>query len=471
MKLNKTAKISILCASVLVFSFGVTTAVRTISFYKPKALDSVKISQIQTEIDALLDQKYPRRTEILKSLPYSTKPAELDVWAENAICIDVENGNIIYEKDADKVIPPASMTKLFLMYVVFEEIRKGTVKLDDVIPLVPESWASHMMPHSSLMFLGENQRVTLDELLMGLSICSGNDASYAIAYHISGGMDAFIEKMNEEARRLGLKNTHFVESSGYSELNTTTPREMAVFCREYLFRFPESIKYHSALSFTYPKEHNLAPEDVGKPREQDFSNGFPDHITMPITQKNTNPLLGVLSGCDGLKTGYIDESGYNLALTCRRNGLRFLSVTMKGPGTTVSEGQKGRVHDGEEIMEWAYKTFDEYKNPLLLRPYVIPVFNAVYPRINLVPAYKPESLLVPRIIAKNAEKASDEVKIELDVPETLNGKIEKGGEYGSIKYVLNGYVLETVPLVAERELKKANFWLCAADFLAKILYK
>ena len=144
---------------------------------------------------------------------------------------------------------------------------------------------------------------------------------------------------------------------------------------------------------------------------------------------------------------------------------------MKGPGNSTSEGQQGRIHDGTEIMEWAFRTFSEYKNQAVLRSYEIPVFNASYSRINLVPAYKPESLLVPKVIARNPERAAEEVEVRLDLPKSLKGHIEKGREYGSIKYVLNGNVLETIPLVAQRDLKKANFWLCSADFLAEILYR
>ena len=136
------------------------------------------------------------------------------------------------------------------------------------------------------MFLGKGQNVTLEELLLGLSICSGNDAAYALAYITCGSMETFVERMNQVAENLGLQNTHFVESSGYSENNTTTAKEMAAFCRIYIKNHPESIKrFHSVLDFTYPKKHNLADGDVIQ--AQDFSKGIPEHITMPVTQKNT----------------------------------------------------------------------------------------------------------------------------------------------------------------------------------------
>ncbi|MBQ5472864.1 MAG: D-alanyl-D-alanine carboxypeptidase [Treponema sp.] len=468
--MKKILKRSLIISGIsLAALYFLTVGIRAIQIRKINTLPVLTQEQA-LELDTFLDANYPERTQILKSLPYSTKPVELDVWAKSAIAIDATNGNILYEKNADQIIPPASMTKLVVMYVVFQEIATGRISLEDVVPLTPDTWACNMPPHSSLMFLGKNQKVTLEELMLGLAIASGNDASHAIANYVSGGMDNFIQRMNEEVKKLGLVNTHFVETSGYSEENLTTAREMASFAKIYLEHYPESLaKFHSALSIKYPQEHNLAPETKNWSREQDFSQGFPQYITMPIYQKNTNPLLGKLAGCDGLKTGYIDESGYNLALTAKRNDMRILSVTMGGPGNSVNEGQAGRVHDGTNIMEWAFSTFDEYKNPLVLREYKIPLTGARKTRINLVPAFKPEALTVPRFIAENPQNASDEVKINIDVPEKLKGTVKCGTPYGYIEYTLNGISLEKIPLVCDRTIKRNLLWIRFADLIAQVV--
>ena len=434
----------------LILSFGI----RSILFFNGTRDAPEKAAGLNAELERLLDDSYPQRKALVSSLPYNTVLPELSVLAESAICIDFSNGSVIYEKDADRVIPPASMTKLFLMYVVFTEIEKGRVSEKDIIPIAKEGYACNMMPHSSLMFLGKNQVVTLEELLMGLSVCSGNDASYAIAYYLYGSMEKFIERMNEEVEKLGLTHTHFVESSGYSELNVTTAREMAIFCREYLTRFPGAIRYHSIPSFSYPKEKNLAPEDRGKERTQDFTNGFPEHITMEIEQKNTNPLLPVLEGCDGIKTGYIDESGYNLALTAKRDNLRFISITMKGPGNSTQEGQAGRVHDGKEIMEWAFNTFTDYHYSDFPEVYM-PVLGPFQTHAVLKCAYKPSALTVPRAIAKNPWHAESEVTRNVVVPAYLKGNIKAGEAYGYVEYSVGSYVLEKIPLVSDRTLKNA----------------
>lgn len=469
-KLNKKTVIRALEAAgcVIAFSFAVTTGIRAYTLHRPKPLLPLSENQ-KIELELSLNEQYPQRNNILRPLPYPVRPAELDIGAKAAIAIDESNGCVLYEKNADEVIPPASMTKLVVLYVVFQEIATGRISLEDQIPLPPETWACNMPPHSSLMFLGKNHIVTLEEIMLGSAICSGNDAAYALANYVSDGMDKFIERMNQEVQSLGLTHTHFVEASGYSEENTTTAREMAAFARIYLNRYPESLyKFHSKLSFTYPQEHNLPWEDRALPKTQDFSHGLPERITMPIYQKNTNPLLGILEGCDGLKTGYIDESGYNLALTAKRDNTRIISITMGGQGTNTAEGQAGRVHDGTEIMEWAFATFKDYRNPLLLRAYSIPLICAGAQRINLIPAYQPQALTVPVIAAQNKENPLDDVKINLVLPEIIKGKTTAGEKYGAIEYWLGEHLLESIPLVSERTQKKANFWISAADMLASL---
>ncbi|MCQ2576842.1 MAG: D-alanyl-D-alanine carboxypeptidase [Treponema sp.] len=450
-----------LAALLLVFlSFTAVRAYQYKNFRSAAELSEVQLQNLQDYLQSTYSENY----EILQNLPYSISKPNLDVWAKSAILLDTSNGNIIYEKNADEIIPPASMTKLFSMYVVEQEIEAGNLSYDDIIPLPPESWACNMPPHSSLMFLGEGQRVTLEELLLGLSICSGNDAAYALAYTICGNMEDFVERMNKIAEDLGLENTHFVESSGYSELNTTTAREMAAFCCKYLQKYPESLaRYHSVQKFTYPKERNLAPGD--SLRAQDFSNGFPRHITMSITQRNTNPLLGILDGVDGLKTGYIDESGYNLSLTARRNGNRFLSVTMGGPGNSSSEGQAGRVHDGKELMNWAFKTFADFDMGLYTHPYFVKAYCASEKGINIVPAYEPSHLTVPYISGDNVEESVANVKVAVDINKNHWGAVEQGEICGYLRFYLDEYLLQEIPLVADRDLKKANFIIAASDKL------
>ena len=457
MKKTRLIKISVISSIplILVLAFFIFVGARKSAFSKLVAAEPVAFEQ-------------KKNTKLLQDLPYTLPDLGIDVGADSAILIDVSNGCVIWEKNADKVIPPASMTKLFAMYVVEKEVAAGRLHYDDIIPLPPECWACNMPPHSSLMFLGEGQVVSLEELLLGLSICSGNDAAYALAYAVCGSMEEFVNRMNEVAWQAGLSHTHFVESSGYSEENLTTAREMAAFCRLYIMEHPDSLRrFHSVSSFTYPKERNMAPGD--RYGSQDWSNGLPRHITMGITQENTNPLLGKLAGCDGLKTGYIDESGYNLALTVVRDGTRFLSVTMGGKGRDSREGQQGRINDGTAIMETAFGIFRDYDLSDVEESYFIKVYGSKTKAINLLPAVELEPLCVPFVTGASIAENLQNVKVTITMPDYLQGEINQGAEYGQIKITLGDYILQTIPLIADRSTQKAGFITCLADYVIKAL--
>lgn len=435
--------------------------------------------------NALREKKFERSKTVHK-LPYETIPAELNINAESAILINADTGDILYEKNADEFIPPASMTKVFLMYTVFQKIHEGKASLDDVVPLPEETWASHMPPHSSLMFLGKGQIVTLRELLQGLAVCSGNDASHAIALYLFGSEEKFIETVNDEIKKCGLEKTKIVEPSGYSEENLTTAREMAAFARIYITKFPESLKdFHSLKKFVYPKPENIAKEDAGKP-VQDLSKGHPDSIWSGLEQENTNKLLKTLEGCDGLKTGYIDESGYNLSLTAVRNGERYISVTMKGPGGRYADGEKLRQKDGRTLMEFAFDNFVEikadekidseyfinekmtgYENSSdICKKYirfitpVIGTKNILTGSANTAGLIVPYEIntVVPKFFNGKEVDALNDLKVEIEREIIIFGPVKTGDKFGSIKVFVKDILIEEVPLVCDRTInKKSNF--------------
>lgn len=389
---------------------------------------------------------------IVSALPYPVTPADLTVHSGSAILIDAATGSILYEKNADAVIPPASMTKLVVMYVVFQEIATGRISLDDIVPLPPESWAVNAPPQSSLMFLAEGQRVTLRELLLGLAVASGNDAAVAVAHYVSGSVDKFIERMNHEMEILGLEKTRFVEPSGYSELNLTTPREFAAFARVYLSRYPESLEaFHSQPSITYPQEHNL-PE-WHQDKEQ------------AIFQQSTNKLLGVLPGCDGLKTGFIYESGYNLSLTAQRGKTRFISITMKGPGTGSVEGNRYRVADGTTLMEWAFSCFATHFKQAI-KPMSVPVLGGGKNKVSVAPAHT-TPLTVPALFKEQSPSmAASAITTQISIPAYVHAPLQTGDVVGKVSYVLGDVVLEEVPLIAVAPVEKGNGFKQLVDKLA-----
>ncbi|MBQ8013738.1 MAG: D-alanyl-D-alanine carboxypeptidase [Treponema sp.] len=438
--------LGVIIFAVLICTFLVYSA----TFTNPENVMPLSDEEILS-LNEKLDSAYPeKRTAILKELPYSATKANLDVWAGSAILIDASNGCVLFEKNADQIIPPASIAKLFVMYIVFKDVEAGKFSLDDVVPLPERSWAINMPSDASLMFLGQGQVVTLRELLKGLAVASGNDAALAVAAYISGSTKAFVGRMNEECAALGLKHTHFVEPSGYDEHNVTTARELAAFCCEYIRRFPQGVEeFHSAPSIKYPLEKNLPSWQKAK------------GDSSAIYQKNTNPLLGVMEGCDGIKTGFIYESRYNLALTAKRNGVRYISITMMGTGIGSKQGNAGRVHDGTEMMEWAFSSFADF-NPESTLPEFYPVAalgskNTNGAFVKLIPAWK-NTITVPHINGESALADAQSVKATVSIPKFIYGGVEAGKAYGQIQYKLGEAVLETVPLVADRSYDRAGIF-------------
>ncbi len=419
------------------------------------ARNSQRLSSEQKSlIYSKLDQIYPERKAVLRPLPYQAIKADFDLNAGSAILLDANTGYIIYEKNADQTIPPASMTKLFLIECVMEKISRGEARLDQTIPLGPEAWASNAPPRSSLMFLGKGQIVTLEELLTGLSVASGNDAAAAIASALFGTMDDFLKDANDLVKAMGLEKTVIVEPSGYSEKNLTTPREMATFCRLYIKQFPEALeKFHSIKTFTYPKEKNLPPEQRNR-APQDFSRGIPDEIWTAFEFENTNKLVDVLPGCDGIKTGYIDESGYNLALTTKRGNERFISVTMRGSGKNRAEGDANRFIDGTKLQEWAHKNFSHYEASAFSgTEFTLPLYGSQKMFARLM-AKENRGLCVPK-------KAK--ISVVTNTPKYLFGKIEFGKQYGSLDIYDGEKLLQKIPLVAAEDSAAANQFVQRSD--------
>ena len=302
----------------------------------------------------------------LFSGPLKTAP---EINAQAAILLDYKTGTVLYAKNADMQIPPASMTKLMTIHTVLKEIRSGAVSADDIVPISTNADFRNLPPRSSLMFLEEGQHVTLFELLQGLALPSGNDAGIAVAEYIYGGMDSFVDEMNREAAELGMLATHFDDSSGLSEKNITTPRDYAQFCRVYIEENSEYLeRLHMPLSFTYPKPENLPPSESS--------------VYGPITQPNHNTLIGRMAGVDGLKTGYIDESGYNIAATAELDGRRLVLVTMGGPGISGNDGAIKREIDAAVLFSYGFYAWCEY-TPELPAHDTIKVWGAEHTELKI----------------------------------------------------------------------------------------
>ena len=232
--------------------------------------------------------------------------------AKSAILMDVTTGRILYEQYADRRIPPASLTKVLSMYVAMEAISAGKTSYGKKIKVS----RSAARTRGSTMFLRTGDIVTLDKLFYGMAVASGNDASMAVAEHVAGSSSAFVQRMNALARRIGMKNSRFLNVHGLpAEGQYTTARDMLTMARSYERKYPNSNKYHLARSIT----HN------GK------------------SEPNHNPLVGYYRGINGLKTGWITAAGYNIIVSARRNGHKLIGVILGAPNTGVRAAEARRL--------------------------------------------------------------------------------------------------------------------------------
>ncbi|MDR1249273.1 MAG: D-alanyl-D-alanine carboxypeptidase [Treponema sp.] len=358
----------------------------------------------------------------------------------SAALIDAATGTTLYLKNGNTPIPPASLTKLMTAHIALWEVEAGRASLDEIVPLPPESWAKNQPPRSSLMYLEEGQIVSLRELLLGLAVPSGNDAAVAVALRFSPTVQDFVDRMNAEARRLGLRETRFVEPSGISEDNWTTAVEFAAFCREYIERHPNSLRdFHSAPEFAYPLAANVAP---------------PLRSNVRIwRQRNHNALLNLVEGVDGLKTGYIDEAGYNIALTAARQETRLVAVILGAP---AHGGSRIRDADGERLLNWG---FDHFKT-LWPDPPEIPQARIWKGALKWAEAVPGEPLPFTAL----ADRGQN-LRWEAVLNSPLVAPLKQGDELGTLVLSDQEGELRRIPLLAEEDIKQGNIFKRAWDSL------
>lgn len=251
--------------------------------------------------------------------PAATMAQVMETAAKHAIILDDTTGTVLFEKLPDEQLYPASMSKLMTAYVVFELLRDGRLKLEDKLPVSEKAWRMG----GSKTFVEVNTMVSVDDLLRGVIIQSGNDACIVLAEGISGTEEAFAELMNRRGQAIGLTGTHLMNATGWPDpQHVTTARDLATIAKRIIDEFPEYYPLFSEQEFTF--------------------NG--------ITQRNRNPLLDI--GADGLKTGHTEEAGYGLTASAIRDGRRIIMVLH---GLT---GAKQRAEEAKRLLEWSFRAFE-----------------------------------------------------------------------------------------------------------------
>jgi D-alanyl-D-alanine carboxypeptidase (penicillin-binding protein 5/6) len=364
-----------------------------------------------------------------------------EIGSRSAVLMDAATGTVLFSVNPDLRIPPASLTKLMTIHLALNEITIGRAFADEIIFPPEESWVRNQAPHSSLMFLDQNQRVTLGELLLGLAVPSGNDAAVAVALRFAPSVEAFVSVMNAEAAALGLSSTRFVEPAGISGDNTTTAMDFARFCSFYLVSHPETPGLlHSVKEFAYPLASNMV-SSVRAPT---------------IVQNNHNPLLGRFEGVDGLKTGHIPEAGYNLAVTARRGETRLVAVILG------ADSESQRAADGEALLSWG---FDNFKT---IRPVTGGLLQArIWKGKEKYAGLEMEANPMITVSKYRAEILS----WEPDINAELEAPLPKGAEAGTIILRDKTGILLRMPLLLKNPAPKGGFWRSLFDSIGLFFFR
>ena len=353
-------------------------------------------------------------------IPFNVNALELEL-AKNAkasIIMEVSTGQILYQNNVNEKYAPASMTKMMSLLLVMEYIEEGGMKLDDMVT-VSEN-ASGM--GGSQIFLKAGEKMSVSDLLKGVSIASANDAIVALAERVSGTEDAFVKKMNEKAKKLNLKNTNFKNVHGLDEANHySTAHDMAVIAREL-----------------------VAHEKI-----LEFSSIYEDYLRANTEEQvwlvNTNKLVRFYKGADGLKTGYTKEAGYCLTATAKKDGMRLITVVMGEPDSSTRN---------TETMKLLDYGFEQYELETMLTK------NSVIGKAKISKSTKENVEIVPLedvtlLHKKGEKKKNSSYELELD---DIKVPIKKGEKVGTLSILEDNNVIREIPVSVKEDVKKANIF-------------
>jgi serine-type D-Ala-D-Ala carboxypeptidase (penicillin-binding protein 5/6) len=346
--------------------------------------------------------------------------AAFEIKARTAILQDSLSGKILYEKEADKSIYPASMTKIMTTIIAFDLIRNGDLSLEDKFLVSENAWRLSSAGYSS-MFIMVGDEVSVEDLLKGIIIVSGNDACVALAEGIAGTEDEFAILMTSKAKELGMVNTNFANSSGINNTeNISTVRDIMIMSNYLIKEFPEEYKYFAEKEFTW-----------------DRTGGD------PITQGNRNPLLYKNLGADGIKTGYLAVEKYSLASSVYRNGRRLIAV---GSGFNT---KNDRSRESAKLLTWGLTSFDLIEIAKTDKP--IDNIDVWLGKKKTVGAYVKKDIYktIPKARKKN-------LKVTIVYNGPIQAPIKKDDVIGKLNITYKDELIEEYDLFAFEDIKKLN---------------
>ncbi|GEN23875.1 D-Ala-D-Ala carboxypeptidase [Halomonas cupida] len=341
-------------------------------------------------------------------------PASPQIAATSWILIDANSGRVLAERNPDERVPPASLTKLMTAYLVERELERGNIQPDDMVPISENAWRTG----GSKMFVEVGTRVSVTDLLHGIVIVSGNDASVAMAEYLAGGEAPFADLMNQHAAQLGMENTHYVNATGLpADNHYSSARDLMRLARHIILDYPEHYAIYSQKSFSY--------------------NG--------IDQNNRNRLLWRDDSVDGLKTGWTDAAGYCLVSSAQREDMRLISVVL---GTSSEEA---RAQETQKLLSYGFRYYETLKlydqGAVLNTPRV---WEGTSSELK-VGVDRDVYMTVPR-------SRNDELTARLDINESLVAPIAAGQQVGTMEVRLGDEVVGERPLVALEAVEQGGFF-------------
>ena len=341
---------------------------------------------------------------------------------------DLSSGAVLFARDADRRMPPASMAKMMTVYVAFDMIKKGELKLDQTFPVRPETWKKwHGAAAGSTMFLSTGENVSVENLLKGIVTLSGNDACVVLAEGISGTEQTFTDRMNDAAKRLGLADSHFGTSNGWPDNGVTyvTAHDLAKLAAATITDFPDLYKrFYSLPSFTWGKTLGAGND---------------------ITQANRDPLLGRVAGADGLKTGHTDEAGYGFTGSAQQNGRRIVMVVA---GLT-SFNQ--RIEESVRFMDWGFRAWQA--KPIVAKGKEVATAEVQLGSSTSVGLVAPEQLTVTLPSGAVPQLSA---KVVYNGP--VKAPIKAGQHIADLVVTSPGLPEQHLPLVASKDVATAGFF-------------
>ncbi len=360
-------------------------------------------------------------------LPYVVKgeteaAEETFVEAPGAVLMEAETGKVIFEKDMETKRSPASITKIMTLLLIFDEIKKGSLKLTDMIST--SAYAKSM--GGSQVFLEEGETQTAETMIKCIVIASGNDASVAMAEHIAGSEQDFVKRMNVRAKELGMKNTNFEDCCGLTDSDNhyTTAYDIAVMSRELVTKYPEILSYSSVWM-----------EDITHETKKGSST---------FTLTNTNKLIRSYEGCKGLKTGSTSKAGYCLSAVAERNGVTLIAVVMAAPD------YKARFKDAAAMLTYGFSKCNIYIDEKPSKLPEIKVKGGIQKSVSL--KYKEKFKYL------NTEgEALEKIEKKLTVPRETEAPVKKGEKAGEMNYYMGKKKLGCVPVLYKESVRKIKY--------------